>query len=92
MFPIHIYIYEYVQLILHTLRAQPLLSQSRGHVERERETYSLGVSKSMGLGVHATDRIAPCVLTRFLSFGWGRINSFSIITLYPDHSVKRDDG
>jgi hypothetical protein len=37
MFPVQIYIYEYVQLLLHTLRAQPLLSQSRGHVERERE-------------------------------------------------------
>jgi hypothetical protein len=31
MFPIHIYIFEYVQLLLHTPRAQPLLSQSLGH-------------------------------------------------------------
>jgi hypothetical protein len=31
------------------------------------------LSKSMGLGVHATNRIAPCVHTRFPSFGWGRM-------------------
>jgi hypothetical protein len=71
MFPVHIYIYEYIQLLLRALRARPRLSQSLGHVEREH--YSLGVSKSMGLGVHATDRIAPCVLTRIPSFGWGRM-------------------
>jgi hypothetical protein len=75
MFPIHIYIYGYVQLLLHTLRVKPRLSQSRGPVEREREReyYSLGVSKSMRLLFHATDRIEPCVHTRFPSFGWGRM-------------------
>jgi hypothetical protein len=75
MFPIHIYIYEYIQLLLRALRVQPRLLQSRGHVEREREReyHSLSVSKSMGLPFLATDRIAPCVLTRIPSFGWGKM-------------------